>query len=354
MQILIANVSLKSPGSVAPSSRRRAAPPVRCSACRGHLDRPACAVWSQLEDQLADAKALYDDAGPTRLGQRSRPPCPAQVPPGRPLRRAAPPYLADQEAGTQSARRPSISGTRTGSTSGVVRTPWNRPLSEGCVTMLRRPWVSRVRENRTHELKGDGGAGWRRHPAPDYQCPAARTPPRGPDRPRRRRHGGPFRRRLPQCPAGPPEPGVHWSEAGLCELVVGVRGVPDFTSYILASCIDGEIEWGELNKRQRPGAFAKITVVIAGRDPTSLKRENFQNRHSNLAKYRFWGALTLVASPSSLAPRKCFCPTSAKRAASKVTRGVRIGAGGGRVRRRKVLARLSMMASMEYCLPPAT
>ncbi|MGF1617993.1 MAG: reverse transcriptase domain-containing protein [Acidimicrobiia bacterium] len=46
---------------------------------------------------------------------------------------------------------------------GLVRSPWpvspprHRPLSRSCVTMLRRPSVSRVRENRTHGLKGERG-----------------------------------------------------------------------------------------------------------------------------------------------------------------------------------------------------
>jgi len=42
-------------------------------------------------------------------------------------------------------------------------------LSKGCVTMSGRPSVSRVRENRTHGLKGDGETGPSGSCAPDYQ-----------------------------------------------------------------------------------------------------------------------------------------------------------------------------------------
>ena len=39
------------------------------------------------------------------------------------------------------------------------RLAWHYPLPEGCVTMSRRSSVSRVRENRTHGLKGGWGNG---------------------------------------------------------------------------------------------------------------------------------------------------------------------------------------------------
>ena len=79
--------------------------------------------------------------------------------------------LDGQEAGPQPACRTSRSVDR-----GVVQrarpapTSWHHPLPEGRVTMSRRSSVSRVRENRTHGLKGGWGNGSARgHRAPDYQ-----------------------------------------------------------------------------------------------------------------------------------------------------------------------------------------
>jgi len=40
------------------------------------------------------------------------------------------------------------------------------PLPQGCVTMSRRPSLSRVRENRTHGLKGEWGTGLATAPRP--------------------------------------------------------------------------------------------------------------------------------------------------------------------------------------------
>ena len=49
---------------------------------------------------------------------------------------------------------------------GPVPAPRHHPLPEGCVTMSRRPSVSRVRENRTHGLKGGWGNGPATAPRP--------------------------------------------------------------------------------------------------------------------------------------------------------------------------------------------
>ena len=49
---------------------------------------------------------------------------------------------------------------------GSLPTPRHHPLPEGCVTMSRTPSVSRVRENRTHGLKGGWGNGPATAPRP--------------------------------------------------------------------------------------------------------------------------------------------------------------------------------------------
>ena len=49
-----------------------------------------------------------------------------------------------------------------GSTTRACTSSWHHPLPEGCVTMSRRPSVSRMRENRTYGLKG----GWGNRTAP--------------------------------------------------------------------------------------------------------------------------------------------------------------------------------------------
>ena len=87
--------------------------------------------------------------------QRSR-----QVRLHRPARGVAAQALAHQEAGPQPASR---SGgpldARLVPRPGPAPAARHHPLPEGCVTMSRRPSVSRVRENRTHGLKGGWGNG---------------------------------------------------------------------------------------------------------------------------------------------------------------------------------------------------
>ena len=68
--------------------------------------------------------------------------------------------LDGQEAGSQPAGRAGeqwtedwFNGLR------PAPAPWHHPLPEGGVTMSRRPSVSRMRENRTHGLKGGWGNG---------------------------------------------------------------------------------------------------------------------------------------------------------------------------------------------------
>ena len=91
----------------------------------------------------------------------------AQVRPARPLPRVASPSFACQEAGSQPAGRPGEPLARgLVSRPGSAPAPWHYPLPESCVTMSRRPSLSRVRENRTHGLKGEWGTGPAQAPRP--------------------------------------------------------------------------------------------------------------------------------------------------------------------------------------------
>src|SRR5680860_1917773 len=89
-----------------------------------------------------------------------------QVLPTRPLRGVAAQTLVDQASGSQPAGR--AGGTLDRilvPRPGTAQTARHRPLPEGWVTMSRRSSVSRVRENRTHGLKG----GWGIRPATDLR-----------------------------------------------------------------------------------------------------------------------------------------------------------------------------------------
>ena len=78
----------------------------------------------------------------------------------RPARRVATQALAHQEAGPQPPCRPSRPlDASLVPRPGPAPARWHYPLPEGGVTMSRRPSESRVRENRTHGLKGGWGTG---------------------------------------------------------------------------------------------------------------------------------------------------------------------------------------------------
>ena len=88
-----------------------------------------------------------------------------------PLRGVAAAPLAGQEAGPQPACRPSGPlDPHLVPRPGPVQAHGHNTIPEGGVTMSRRPSVSRMRENRTYGLKGDGETGSLCvHRAPDYQ-----------------------------------------------------------------------------------------------------------------------------------------------------------------------------------------
>jgi len=84
--------------------------------------------------------------------------CVHQVQRDRQVRVVAAVPLACEEAGSQPACRSSRSvDISLVPRPGPVPLTRNHPIPEGSVTMSRRPSVSRVRENRTHGLKGGWG-----------------------------------------------------------------------------------------------------------------------------------------------------------------------------------------------------